>query len=139
MRLYFKSNDILENITTMFTHLTNRAIIKINDIDYDSINGKIIFPISRYKIIGYKKGVLGLFKSPIYSKKKINSVVTVNSIKDYEVKNSLGKNLSQIMVLFGFQIKDERIYFSSAEESKGNTLFEINIFVDKYDIDLRDM
>jgi len=139
MKIKINLESIFKNTIKDIVAITDKAKVCIDKVRYIEKNKSIIIPIRRKKIIAFKKKLFSSNKKPIYnSNTLIDSVITINNIDKYAIKNKCKGKLTEITILFGIQINGKEIYLSSAEEDKGVTLYEIIMKANEIDIELND-
>lgn len=138
MKIIYESDIDLINLNKEIANLTANCKIKISEIKIDDENRRIVIPLDRFKESRYFSKLFGLSSRILFDTAQIiNSEIIIENFTSYEIKKSNDHN-NLITVLFGISISENKIYMSSAEESKGESDFELRINVEKYKIEFRD-
>ena len=141
MKLIFESSLMTPSISETFSILTSAAKICVDDIHYDKKEGIVEIPMKRKELIGFKKIFL-LGTQPVYSKTKIDALLTIRDVVDLDmqVDNLLITEChSCFTVLLGLHVKGNELYLGSVEEDRGKTLCHIFIKVKRINIECVDM
>jgi hypothetical protein len=131
MKLCYHSDYFLKNLFDEVSLLTNKATLLIRKVEYNQKNGTLFLPIKRY-------GFIDSSNNFDYSK-SMSSSITIRSISDCRIKNICPSSINEVTLLFGIQFEKDGIYLSSAEESKGDTLYEISLKVEDFNFELIDI
>lgn len=140
MILTFESNMWIPSISKVFSSLLDKARICIDTVHYDKVNNFVEINTQRRELIRFNKSIFGEMQ-PVYSRSMINSLLTIRHVDEMDliVDDRLRAYCNSCFtVLFGLKVEDNRMYLSSAEEIQGIVLCQINIKVNKINIEYAD-
>ena len=138
MNLNIKTIDLLSDFVKGLGTITNHAILETNNVGYNRKEGKVTIYIKRCKI-RKKKTALGLIERTMYDySNKIRSLVTINQVEQCTIRNNFSSDMSEVELLFGMNIDNNKIYLCSVEDNHREPFYSIDIEVNEIDIDLSD-
>jgi len=139
MRIVFASSVIMPEIYEALAISTNGAVICIEDIRYDAIDGVVEIPMKQREMIEPKKALWG---RPIYHGETwVNAILIIRQVvaMEKEVDDILVAECnSRFTVMMGLKIDGYELYLGSAEEVRGKTLCNIYIRVKEFDLEFID-
>lgn len=140
MRILIDSQIFLPNIFRDIAVLTDKAKVILEKIEFNKDNKSIRMPIKRKNIGNFKSNIFfSKGSSIVKDDKEIASIIIIENVIDFEIKDNSDGMISEFMILFGIKISEREIYISSVEESRGNNLIEIIIKVEKIKFELCDL
>jgi len=141
MRLVFNTSVALPNIFTEISSLTDRAIIALDEIEYDEVSACVEIPLKRKELIGYKQNWLRQ-NNPVYGGNTIRSVLKIIKVTKMivDVDDEIAAECNgRFTLLMGIKITDGEVHLSSVEESRGKLLCHVVIKISDFDIELVDL
>ncbi len=138
MRFSFISDQNLLSISRELSILTNHDRIDVNNIKYDQDKNYLLIPLKRRCLREYRYGAFGRIITK-YSDHFILSQLEFHQIKECRIlKQSFVESCNPIMLLFGIQLEQNRLYFCSAEEYHGLLAFELEAQFNRIEFEFND-
>jgi len=122
--MYYRIIDdcLSPNLCKELQEITNRSVIEIDNIDYDK-----------------QSSSLDIITNIIHNKRIIRCKISIFDIIEIHIEDHTNKKIDKVTLLFGFTIKDNSIYFSSAEEIQGITMYETLVKCKKYNFEIKEL
>ncbi len=128
IKLHIDKTDHLTN--SYISELTNHAKVDLQKIDYDPEKELAVIPLTRYRVVSGRKLLkLGEYQRDYNT--PIQSRAVIRNIQNAEIeKADTCKDIKEITLIFGINIKQKEIFFGSAEEASGKHCYGASFFGD---------
>ena len=135
MHLRLSGERIPAELLELLAALTDGARLRHADVTHDPQSREVRLPITRFPLLKRRR----LLPNVRDRQTPIISVVTVRNVVTCDIENSVPADLGhEVQLLFGLQVRDRRVYISSAEEDRGHTCFSVTLQVSELDIEIAD-
>ena len=139
MEIKVKASNYNLGIIHEIGFMLDKAQLQINEVYFDKIKQTVTLPLTRYEYLGRKKHFL-LADTPIFDKSKgIKSKFIIYNVTSCNIEKQKDYPVNEITLLFGIHFKKNEIYFSSAEESLGDTMYSMSVIVSSINFELKDI
>ena len=139
MYIRIKDGSFTDNVKREIEAITNKAILHFRDVKYNEVDKCITLPITRYNF-KTQRGFFGNIKPYGYDKNvTIKSVITVRNVTSNNITCNMPSYDTEITILFGMKVEDNKLLITSAEEDQGEPGYEIEIKVSTIDVEIRDV
>ncbi len=133
MKISLDSDLWLPAFTQAISVLMDRAIVCLEDIQYDRPGGIVRICMQRREITGFKKSFLGETQT-VYGQ------VLLPACLEIQADQRLAADFrSCFTLLFGLKVEGRQLYLGSVEEAQGKPLCQVFIQVSGASIELADL
>jgi hypothetical protein len=135
MHLRLRGERIPADLLELLAALTDGAQLRHTEVTHDPQSREVRLPITRFPLLKRRR----LLPNIRDRRNPISSVVTVRNVVACDIDNSAPADLGHVVqLLFGLQVRDRRVYISSAEEDRGHTCFSVTLQLSGLDIEITD-
>lgn len=141
MKISFDLSERAELVDALnqVSSLTDKAHLRLDNVTYDKEAQRVILPMSRRSISGYKTTLFRSRPTMLYDAyQRIECVVTINKVVDFEETRLMSDQVKTITILFGLKFKSKTISIESADELSGEVLYRLRMRVEDVDLRLED-
>jgi len=137
MYLRIKGGPFTRNMFLEIQTITDHSILPCDSVKYDPENKLVTMLIWRYPLKTTKVGFLRFLGSKRDRSVEINSRITIRNVEECTMEHNFG--LLQVTLLFGVGVRGDKVFITSAEESKGTIGFRLTTTVSNLDIEIEDI
>ena len=135
MHLHFKGGILPEQFDEVVAKLTDAAYLKPSEIRYDANEREVIIPMLRTPVVK-TSGMLGGMERLA---EPVECWFVARQVLNCEVQLTEGTDPNDtLQLIFGVKLNKKTIHASSSEESRGISLFSIDIDVEFWDVEVVD-
>ncbi len=141
MKISLDSDLWLPAFTQAISVLMDRAIVCLDDIQYDRPGGIVRICMQRREITGFKKSFLGETQT-VYGQVMLPACLEIRQVESMEIQadERLAADFrSCFTLLFGLKVEGRQLYLGSVEEAQGKPLCQVFIQVSGASIELADL
>lgn len=141
MRLLFESSMVMPQISEVLSTLISGARIHIANIQYVESQRTVNILLERKELLGFKRSFFGT-EQPTYSQNVRKTLLIIKDVIALNIKtnNRLVNELnSSFTVLLGVKIDSNGFHLGSVEEFQGETLCQVSIKTERYNIECIDL
>jgi hypothetical protein len=134
MHLRVSGKDVPEALLKVVAAITDYARLRFRELQYDESTGVVVLPVVRYPL---RK--LRLVRGPLQDRKNpVESEIVIRNVSSCEIRNLFDDDTTEVMLLFGLNVRGDEVFAASVEELSGRTMFSINTIVSELDIEISD-
>jgi hypothetical protein len=141
MKLVIKGSGFTKQIFREVETITYGAILYFRDVKYDKEDGLVILPVDRFERVEVKGGCLRALcrNRTIRGGDRIPADIMIRNVIQCEITDNSPAYLNNVTVLFGVQVRGNRIFAGSVEEdSRHGECYGIEIVVSDIDLEIVD-
>lgn len=136
MELKVRGENIPETILTSFGEMTNGAMLRFRDVEYDRAERSVWLPVRRLlRPPGRGLGAILRRKPPTW----VGASIVIRQVEACDIASSGDDEaVDEVSIIFGLGIRGSEIFLHSAEEWRGVPSYSLEAKVTSLDVEIVD-